>query len=45
VVVYGLHTFPDDLAIVKTTSSFELPSDDTASDEVSGDEAANNPSA
>jgi hypothetical protein len=40
VVVYGLHTFPDDLAIVKTTSSFELPSEESESEEV-----ANNPSA
>ncbi|MFN5466621.1 MAG: hypothetical protein ACK5AM_00735, partial [Pirellulaceae bacterium] len=39
-VVYGLHTFPDDLAIVKTTSSFEIPSDDTGSEE-----ADSNPSA
>ncbi len=37
-VVYGLHTFPDDLAIVKTTSSFELPSDETASDEMATQE-------
>jgi hypothetical protein len=37
-VVYGLHTFPDDLAIVKTTSSFELPTDDTASEEMATQE-------